>query len=66
MNIYDFAGNEFEWTLEHATSRSDYPCACRGGDYDPTGSGSPASNRNNYGTTNAGNYIGFRTTLYIN
>ena len=31
MNIYDLAGNEFEWTLEHATSGSSYPCATRGG-----------------------------------
>ena len=30
MNIYDFAGNECEWTLEHATSDSRVPCACQG------------------------------------
>ena len=30
MNIYDFAGNEWEWTLEK-TSSSSHPCAYRGG-----------------------------------
>ena len=33
MNIYDFAGNGWEWTLEHATSFSSIPCASRGGSY---------------------------------
>ena len=28
---YDFAGNVWEWTLEHATSDSHYPCSERGG-----------------------------------
>ena len=28
---YDFAGNVWEWTLEHATSDSRYPCSERGG-----------------------------------
>ena len=32
MNIYDFAGNEYEWTLEK-TSDSSGPCASRGGSY---------------------------------
>ena len=66
MNIYDFAGNEWEWTLEHATSSSSYPCAYSGGYYADTGSDYPASYRSNYGTTNADSYIGFRATLYAN
>ena len=35
-NIYDLAGNVFEWTLEHSTKygmRSTLPCACRGGSF---------------------------------
>ena len=64
MNIYDFAGNEYEWTLEHATSYSNYPCASRGGFYVVTGSNSPASSRDNNSTTNSDNLIGFRSALY--
>ena len=66
MNIYDFAGNESEWTLEHATSDSDYPCALRGGSYSYTGSFNPASYRNNGSTTIAVKLIGFRSTFYVN
>ena len=62
MNIYDFAGNEWEWTLEKASS-SYYPCASRGGSCYTTGSNNPASNRNNNNTTNSNNNVGFRPTL---
>ena len=64
MNIYDFAGNEWEWTLEHATSDTSYPCARRGGFYSSRGSVCPASYRN-YGTTsNSSSIISFRPSLY--
>ena len=66
MNIYDFAGNEGEWTLEHATSFSNYPCARRGGGYYDSGSSYPASSRNNGGTTNINDVFGFRSALYVN
>ena len=65
MNIYDFAGNEWEWTLEK-TSDSDDPCANRGGNYDGSGSGLPASYRFNLGSTIAGYSVGFRPALYVN
>ena len=32
LNIYDFAGNLYEWTLERC-SNSGYPCTCRGGNF---------------------------------
>ena len=64
MNIYDFAGNEGEWTLEK-TSNSYSPCADRGGRYSLTGSNYPASRRTNYSTP-VGDSIGFRPTLYVN
>ena len=61
MNIYDFAGNQWEWTLEHATSNSSYPCARRGGSYSNSGSDNPASFRD-YNLTS--NTLGFRVSLY--
>ena len=45
-NIYDFAGNVWEWTLEHATSYTFTPCSYRGGNYSTAGSDYPASYRN--------------------
>ena len=63
MNIYDFAGNEWEWTLEHATSNTSNPCAGRGGVFNGGGSDIPASNRSD-GTTGSNHNIGFRSTLY--
>ena len=63
MNIYDIAGNVWEWTLEN-TSSTDNPCARRGGRYVSTGSDSPASSRNDVITTDSGNTIGFRVSLW--
>ena len=63
MNIYDFAGNEWEWTLEK-TSDSSSPCANRGGDCNTTGSKDPASDRSSNGTTDSYGIIGFRCVLY--
>ena len=63
MNIYDLAGNVWEWTLEKGTSAST-PCAYRGGAYFNDGSNDPASNRA-YGSTSSSNYrVGFRPALY--
>ena len=61
MNIYDFAGNQWELTLEHATVYSNYPCATRGGSYDFSGSDYPASFRGNNLTSLT---LGFRVSLY--
>ena len=63
MNIYDIAGNVWEWTLEN-TSDTNRPCAFRGGGCDNTGSGSPASSRNGDSTTTGNNGIGFRVSLW--
>ena len=65
MNIYNFASNEGEWTLEK-TSYTDFPCAYRGGDYSGTGSVSPASSRVNDDTTDSSRSIVFRPALYAN
>ena len=63
MNIYDFAGNEWEWTLEK-TSIPDVPCAYRGGSYYDYGSNSSASYRDYGFTTDSYDNIGFRSALY--
>ena len=52
MNIYDLAGNVYEWTLEY-TADTYFPCANRGGSYDGNGSDIPASNRFNDDSTNS-------------
>ena len=64
MNIYDFAGNEWEWTLEK-TFNSNYPCTIRGGYCYDSGSDIPASYRKYESTTNAYDNVGFRITLYV-
>ena len=63
QNIYDMAGNTWEWTLENASSASG-PCARRGGNYGYYGSSNPAAYREVSGTTDAGNGVGFRVTLW--
>ncbi len=63
QNIYDIAGNVWEWTLEK-TDRGSLPCAQRGGDFYDTGSGSPAAKRNNFYTFSTNYSIGFRVTLW--
>ena len=63
MNIYDFAGNEDEWTLEKATGTF-YPCIRRGGGYSFYGNNSPASDRPFNLTTSSDDFIGLRPSLY--
>ena len=64
MNIYDFAGNEYEWTLEK-TSNTNHPCAGRGGGYGFNGSNFPASCRGNGFTTSFSiDVVSFRPSLY--
>ena len=56
-NIYDLAGNVWEWTQE---ANNAYGRAGRGGSYNNNGSGGPASVRNNYCPVISGNdYIRF-------
>ncbi len=63
MNIYDFAGNVWEWTLEK-TSDASHPCARRGGSFYEDGSYNPASTRNASNAINCFVFCGFRSTLY--
>ena len=65
MNIYDLAGNTWEWTLEYAYSS--LPCTYRGGSYGAQSGGTKnVSGRSQGSTTAMSDYgnIGFRVTLY--
>jgi hypothetical protein len=62
LNIYDFAGNESEWTLEKYTFNAYFSCIARGGcKYDECGS---AILRYFWDYYNRGEDESFRSTLY--
>ena len=63
MNIYDIAGNVFEWTLEK-TSDTRNPCVYRGGYCDLTGSDDPATGRDDDSTDSSYHSVGFRVSLF--
>ena len=62
MNIYDLAGNVWEWTLEKSTYINN-PCAVRGGSYDYYGTYTVSSRRDNSSFDKYSSY-GFRSALY--
>lgn len=61
-NIYDMAGNVFEWTMEAYSTSNRVP---RGGGYNSTGSGYPASSRSGSGPSSSPANGGFRLALYV-
>ena len=62
-NIYDLAGNVWEWTIECC----DTNCrVCRGGGFDLSGSGIPASYRDNFFPSTGYSGFGFRVAIYLN
>ena len=63
QNIYDIAGNVFEWTLEKYSS-IDFPCPYRGGYYYDTGSSGPAADRHVNSTGYSNRSFGFRVSLF--
>ena len=63
MNIYDFAGNVLEWSLEKS-SNDMYTCVYRGGSCKYIGSYPPASSRTMCKTIDNYTDVSFRATLY--
>ena len=63
LNIYDLAGNAYEWTLEKSTHTSS-PSVYRGGYYDNYGSNYPASGRVSLTTSGSSYGISFRPALW--
>ena len=61
-NIYDLAGNAYEWTQEKWSSGN---CASRGGDYDYNGDSIPAAIRVDNAASATSNSDGFRTSFYL-
>ena len=63
-NIYDLAGNVYDWTIE-VYNTFGYRVG-RGGYYDRTGSFSPASDRFDGGVPSAaGSFVGSRSALFV-
>ncbi len=61
-NIYDMAGNVWDWTLEASGANYRY---CRGGHYISYGSSSPASYRYYNDPSGSNTGVGFRAYFYI-
>ena len=66
-NIYDMAGNAYEWTMEAYSDGNVQDRILRAGEFYSDGYASPASVRvsSGRGTIDTKYYVGFRVALYI-
>ena len=62
LNIYDLAGNVYEWTLENSKNKG--PATARAGNYGGSGKEQFACFRSGSSIQKIYNYVGFRITLY--
>ena len=62
-NIYDVAGNCYEWTTESGSSSYR---VLRGGGYDDPGFRDPAYSRGNSPADGSNRHLSFRSALYVN
>ena len=62
QNIYDIAGNVWEWTLEY-TADTNNPCSSRGGSYYDHGIDS-ANYRGYSSSSGCNNNVGFRSSIF--
>ena len=62
QNIYDMAGNVWEWTMEFHNASG--PCVCSGGSYYDDGSDSPVKNRSFGSISDSYSTLGFRVGLW--
>ena len=63
MNIYDFAGNLMEWTLEKS-NQFEKPCTYRGGQAASYGSAIPVAHRAYSQISGKNSVISIRATFY--
>ena len=64
-NVFDLAGNVYDWTLESNGSGTDYGRNLRGGFYSYNGNEAPVTNRFGNNPSGINVIIGFRCSLYI-
>ena len=64
-NIFDMAGNNWEWTCESTYSDDSDRRRYRGGVYEVGGGSNPAASRYSYKPIDSSSGVGFRCTLFI-
>lgn len=64
LNIYDLAGNVYEWTLEYSSISEYGPSVIRGGNYNSSGNATTSAFRLDYYLSTPDKGLGFRPALW--